>query len=288
MPVFSELGAGMLTVLQIAAAALTVLILPGVAVLVWLSPNPTRPAGWLAGVLGLSLSLIALGALVTYYTGIKITPAALAVILLLLGVSAASGIIQRRAHFHPRWEWLVTGILFAAVLAWRLYQARALVLPAWVDSLHHALIVQSILQAGQLPRDLAPVVQAPLYYHFGFHSAAAVFTFLSGLPVEQALLVFGQVLNASTGLAVFRLASVIWLDERRGLLAAVLVSFMAHMPAYYLTWGRYTLLAGMILLALTMADLVECLRRPLNWRAAMRVGFLTIGVLLTHYLAALP
>ena len=52
------------------------------------------------------------------------------------------------------WPALLLALLLAALVAWRLYQARSLALPAWVDSVHHALIVRKIMENGGIPWDL--------------------------------------------------------------------------------------------------------------------------------------
>jgi hypothetical protein len=58
------------------------------------------------------------------------------------------------------------------------------------------------------------------------------------------------------------------------------------MPAYYLTWGRYTLLTGLILLPLAMALALESARGPRLPERLVRLALLTGGLLLSHYFAA--
>jgi hypothetical protein len=175
---------------------------------------------------------------------------------------------------------------FACLLVWRFIQVRQLVLPAWVDSLHHVLIVRLILETGGIPRSLEPYLPVPFYYHFAFHASAAAFTFWSRLAVPQAVLWFGQVLNAIVALSVYRLGMVLWNDWRRSALAGLIVGFISQMPAYYATWGRYTLLAGLALLPLGMAAAQEIALRGISRGRLARLGILTGGILLAHYFAA--
>ena len=48
-------------------------------------------------------------------------------------------------------------------------------------------------------------------------------------------------------------AKAAWGDVTRAALAGLFTAFAFHMPAYYLTWGRYPLLAGLLVLPLAMA-----------------------------------
>ena len=98
---------------------------------------------------------------------------------------------------------------------------RDLALPAWVDPLHHVLIVRLILENGGLPATFEPYMPVPFYYHFGFHMNAALFSFWSGFPAEKAVLLLGQVLNAAVALSVYRLGMSLWSDWRRAAVAEI-------------------------------------------------------------------
>ncbi len=172
------------------------------------------------------------------------------------------------------------------MIAWRLYQARDLLLPNWVDSQHHYLIIRVILEGRGLPDTLAPYLEQPFYYHYGFHAVTALFTALSGLEIGQAMLVFGQLLNAVIGLSVYALGKTLWKDWRPAAAAALLVSFATRMPAYYLSWGRYTLATGLVLLPLAMMAAIRLLEKPIRKADVATLALLTGGVLLSHYFAA--
>ena len=356
-------------ILWLAVSAAITLFLPGAALLAWLPhrrgvlpvtlppPDDLNPGGdslsdvdqghlkagqldfpqQLGRALGLSMALTALGGLVTFLTGIRLSATSLSLLYAGVGLVGLVGGLRRWKswRFSPG---AIGGILAALIIGaglvvWRLYQARDLALPVWVDAVHHALIVRVILTQGGLPGSLIPYMPVPLYYHFGFHVLAAVFTVFSRLPVDRALLVFGQVLEAAMSLAAYRLAFVLFRyqgspgkisrwprresdaghsDDPRelspvlcGLAAALLVGLFTHMPGYYLTWGRYTLLAGMILLALIIAEVLELIQTSQSHLTAREtgsfssiimngegekkwlvLGLLTAGLLLTHYLVA--
>jgi len=139
---------------------------------------------------------------------------------------------------------------------------------------------------GRIPAELFTYAPTPFYYHFGFHAVAAVFAELADLPSAQAILVLGQILNAACVLAVYRLAVVLTRRASVGLLAAALTGFVSQMPAYFASWGRYTLLTGLILLALAMASTVEVWRYPAQLWRRWPLIVLVAGLVLTHYGAA--
>jgi hypothetical protein len=178
-------------------------------------------------------------------------------------------------HFLRRgsFRYLFLALIFIFILVWRFYQIRDVVLPLWVDSVHHVQIVKLILGNGGLPDTFEPYMPVPFYYyHYAFHALAAVFSFFGRLSPENSVLYLGQALNAGIALAVYRLGKALWGDWRRAVFSAVLVALVTHMPAYYVTWGRYTLLAGMLLLPLAMATALDILSKGAK--------------VLTHYFAA--
>lgn len=279
-----------------------VIILPGLTWLVWFTDDESDGFVRLAEAMGLSIATTSLVALAGFILGGQF-PAAwvmslygLSAFLVILGASVTgvkslggSGWSWRRVgKLTPRvLRTLILLSIFAGILAWRFYQVRALVLPAWVDSLHHVLITRVILERGGVPPTLDPYLPVPFYYHFSFHVLAALFSFWSGLPPEGAVLVIGQVLNAGVALSVYRLGVSLWRDWRRAGLAALLVGFVSQMPAYYATWGRYTLLTGLILLPLAMAAGLDLVKKGVTRRRMVWLTVLTGGVLLAHYFAAL-
>ncbi len=287
------MAAQILEYLLILIAAAAALILPGAAWQAWRpagADEETDAAQRLADTIGLSVSFTALVALAAFLLGLHFSPVGLVCLYAGLAVATVTGRARRsRGRFWTFGSGLaLTLFALGLVTAWRLYQARSLALPAWVDSVHHVLIVQVMLDKGGLPGDLAPYLPVPFYYHYGFHILAAVFSFFSRLAPERAVLILGQGLNALVCLSVYRLGMALWKDVRRAGAAALLVAFAFHMPAYYLTWGRYTLLAGLVILPVAMAAAVEAARQEtLQPERALRLAWLTGGLFLTHYLAAL-
>lgn len=267
------------------ALAFASLCMPGLAWWLWLGDHKQDGGEALARIFAVSASFITLAALAFYTVRIAFTPLAIGVLLsLCIGLVLAGLIHSWKTAFDKTWL-LALGVL-AVFIVWRLWQARELVFPNWVDSQHHVLIIRKIIENGGLPSTLEPYLPGSFYYHFSFHAVTAFFSVLSGLAPEKAVLLLGQVLNACVGVSVYALAKAIGRDWRVGILAAFFVTFVTKMPGYYLSWGRYTLLMGVLILPLALAE-VEVLRRgAARWWQTIGLVLLTGGTLLSHYLAA--
>ncbi len=145
-------------------------------------------------------------------------------------------------------------LIFLVTLAVRLIMVRDLATPAWVDSVHHALITRLIINNGSYPATYMPFWDInPTAYHPGFHSIAATFTWLSNLDLAQSLLILGQVLNAICVFSVYLFTTSLTRSSSAGLFAALITGFLTPMPAYYTSWGRYTELTGLLLLPVILA-----------------------------------
>ena len=178
---------------------------------------------------------------------------------------------------------LVTVVL--AALATRLLEVRELVVPAWVDSVHHTLITQLISEQGMVPSSYQPYMPAGVFfYHYGFHANAAMLTWLSGLAPYQAVLLLGQILNAGAVLGVYALAAGLTRRRWAGVGAAVVAGALSNMPAYYVSWGRYTQLTGLFLLPLVCVVTMWLLEARATERALWIVGaILVAGLEVIHY-----
>lgn len=208
--------------------------------------------------IGLSLASIPILLLWTTFSGFAWNRTWVIVFFAALVLLAAARLVKERVspgkrHFDPYAIGLV-GVFICALIV-RLVMARDLSAPPWVDSVHHGMITRLILESGQLPADYVPFLNIDTaQYHSGFHSALAMFTWLSGLDIASAMLLFGHILNALSIFAVYAFTEVMTQDRRAGLIAAGITAFLTPMPAYLTSWGRYTQLAGLLILpaALTL------------------------------------
>ena len=177
----------------------------------------------------------------------------------------------RRPLLHARdpWPYVALGVVMLLVVVTRALQVRDLVLPAWVDSVHHTMIVRLIADGGRVPVSYRPYMPVDAFhYHFGFHAGAAALAWLAGLTAEQAVLLFGQALNVLAPLSAYTMAWWIGRSRWGGVVAALVVGALCYMPAYYVTWGRYTQLAGLVMLPPLMLLTAWALER----RRGMHMG----------------
>ncbi len=268
------------------ALALAAFLLPGLCWWVWLGDRDKDPLEALAGILGVSVAMTALGALFFYAVRLPLTAGLLGALLGFTLTLTGYGIYRRRNERLFTWGWVLALAAFGALCFWRLWQARGLALPAWVDSLHHSLIIRKMIESGGLTSTLEPYLPGPFYYHYAVHSAAALVSALSRNTPAETLLRLGQIFTAGVSLSAYSLVKASAKDWRPAALAALLLAFATKMPGYYLSWGRYTLLTGMLLLPLAMAEAVRVARGEKLRRSAPLLAVLTAGTLLSHYLAA--
>ena len=255
-----------------------------------------RPALWL----GLSISLVAL--IYEWATALGLVLAT--PVLYALAAACGVGVIwcflrleARRSRIEDRGS--NTGDLRSSILdlrfafgllailtltIWtRFSQIDGLVLPPWVDSVHHALMIRIAAESGQAPLSLRPYMPVDqLPYHWGYHVFMAAVMQLTGLTLSQTMLWVGQVLNALQALVAAALAAYLWRRPLAGVVAALVVGLLSIMPAYYLSWGRYTQLTGLLLLPPLMIVWRELLRAPSRGRLAC-LAVLLAGLSLIHF-----
>jgi hypothetical protein len=252
----------------------------------WPAPALLRPVIWL----GLSLSIVPL--LFLWATALRLPLSA--GVLQALAAACALALAALLWRVEPN-AWpsaqagglplLACALVLLATLALRYANIAGLALPLWVDSVHHALLVRVAVETGYAPLDVRPYLPiAELPYHWGYHALIAAVVQLSGAQIPQAMLWAGQALNALHALVVAALALALWRSPLAALLAAVAVGLVSLMPAYYVTWGRYTQLAGLLVLPPLAIASLHALRRP-SWRALLLAALLGAGLLLIHYRA---
>jgi hypothetical protein len=231
------------------AIELALCLVPGLALTRWLQRDEQDPAAILGLGAGWSVLLapLALGAATPVRAGSEAAAALL--------VFGSAGLVwdwwRRRRRFPvptlPRSAIAIIATL--AALMTRAALVRGLVLPMWVDSVQHSYVVQLIHDTGGVPTTYGALLPAEVFdYHFGFQTLAAFGTWLVGAAPADAVLVTGQVLGALICPATYLLARDLTGSRRAAAVAALLVALVTTQPAYYVTWGRYPELAGLVAL----------------------------------------
>ncbi len=206
-------------------------------------------------------------------------------------------LLRARRFRRSRWRRAMPLLLTFALLAvlavgTRVSQIRGLAFPPWVDGVHHAMIVRLLLEQGAIPSTADPYIAgAGLLYHWGFHVPAALVAAATGAldhsEVPTYLLQYGQVLNALSLLMVYAAGRVLLRSREAALLAATLATFVSYYPAFYLSWGRYTHLAGTLVLPVLLVALWQLARAARPWPWMLASAVLAAGVLLIHVRVAL-
>lgn len=238
--------------------------------------------------IGLGLSIWPVVFLITTKLGIAWTPTAMfAAVYATLAGAAVLLALRLPRRLRPAVPLLTTFALLAILAcAVRVIHIRGLAFPPWVDGVHHAMIVRLLLEQGVVPAGADPYIPgAGFYYHWGFHVPAAfVAAATRATEMPTFLLQYGQALNALTLLMVYAAGRVLLRSREGGLFAAALATFVSYYPAYYLSWGRYTHLAG----TLVLPPLAIALWKARNsWRWTFAAAILAAGLALIHVRIAL-
>ena len=219
------------------------------------------PLEHLALAVGLSLALVPLALLLCSALGIALNGTRVFIAVAALSIVALWRLVCTGFRDLKRWLYpanrpliVVFLFIFLVSLLVRFLHIRTLVVPSWIDSVHHTLITQLIVAQGGVPQSYEPLLPiGEFIYHFGFHSLVAAFHWLTGLEIPRAMLVVGQVINGLMVLSAYLLVKCLTGRRLAGLFGSLIVGLISFMPAYYVSWGRYTQLAGLALLPTAIA-----------------------------------
>ena len=193
----------------------------------------------------------------------------------------------QRGHLHLGFSWPHLAFLGVAVLVilTRFWSVRTLETPMLGDSYQHSMITQLLLDNGGLFDSWQPYSDLTTFtYHFGFHAAAAAFSWLSQLPGPQAVLWTGQLLNILAVLSLYPLATKVGRNPWAGVAAVLLAGLLMPMPMVYVNWGRYTQLAGQAALPTVVYLLWSLLEsKPEGRRSYILIWIVLAGIALLHY-----
>lgn len=175
------------------------------------------------------------------------------------------------------------------IILTRFWVIRSLDLPLWGDSYQHTMMAQLLVDHGGLFNSWLPYADLQtLTYHFGFHTTVAVFDWITHLDISKAVLWVGQLLNILAVISLYPLAKKVGRSDWAGVAAVLVAGMLSPMPMYYVNWGRYTQLAGQVILpcAIYLAwTILESEYR--DWRF-IGMGWLVLaGLALTHYLVTI-
>ncbi|MBK6769762.1 MAG: hypothetical protein IPG72_12265 [Ardenticatenales bacterium] len=273
------------------AATVLIAIAPGLALLRVCGAGPRDVVARVGVAAGVGLAVVPVVYLWAATIGVGIGPVTWGVVLLGAMVAGA-GTLRPPA---PATLALVL-VLFVQLIA-RWYAARTIAIPVWADSVHHTMIADLFVRHHGLPADWLPLAPLSTFsYHFGFHSIVAAVASLTGIEVHRAVIVVGQTLMVLQALTVAGLTTLLTGRRWAGVAAAVVVGGLGPMPGTYLTWGRYTQLAGQVVLPAALGMAVLAAREPCRLAAdddtlgrrravgrMIAAAVIVAGLALTHY-----
>ncbi len=202
---------------------------------------------------------------------------------LALRSDTAQLIVRYQARLRNNAPFVLLAALFITSLAVRLLAIRDVSIPLWGDSLHHSWLARLIAERGQAPDSFYPYFPLDsVTYHVGYHSMVAFFSWTTGLPIVKSVLIFGQMLNALSVLTIYLLAHRLTRSHRAALLGGLVVGLVSVLPAYYVNWGRYTQLAGQVILPVALFLALEAIERR-HWGYLALAAAAAAGLFLTHY-----
>ncbi len=300
------IGLGLLVIswIGVTLVGIFLFIIPGWALLGWLFPG-WMSASWgekLALASGVSLAIYPIlflwSDLVGLHLGILyawLPPLAGLVLILWRIRSRTLNKFGRSKLIHqltlPKskpfqlWPDLALIITLGLIIAVRFWVIRNLSVPLWGDSYQHTLITQLLIDNRGIFNSWQPYADLQTFtYHFGFHTLAAVFDWITNQPAAQATLWTGQILNVFAVLSLYPLANRIGGNRWAGTGALLLAGLVAPMPMYYVNWGRYTQLAGQAILPVAAYLIWKAIEGDrLHWGLVALGWILWAGLALTHY-----
>jgi hypothetical protein len=202
---------GSLSIFGVVLIIVIVLLLPGLAWLVLFQDRDLDPLEQLAEAIGVSIAVTAIIALGFFLAEWKLSTTGLVGIYAALLVVIVGGLAYRKISPHqpiqseimvngqqpgefgvistrtarviPPWiVFALLGGILSLIIAFRLYQVQNLVVPSWVDSVHHVVIIQAFLENRGLPNTLDPTCRF-LYYHYTLPCFIAAFSALAQVPI---------------------------------------------------------------------------------------------------------
>jgi hypothetical protein len=286
----------------------------GILCLVWTGWNEQSSAAKLGLAAGFSLVIYPLFVLFTDLLGLHLGRIyawlpPLAGILLI--VFKNRKMINRQAFRLIAWpKTSAHGLLYAALIILvffiRFWSIRSIEAPMWGDSVQHTVIAQLFVDKNGLFSSWEPYAPyQSLTVQWAFSLYAALLTWIVGLPITQAVLVTGQLINGIAVLVLIPLAERLAPTNQSsrpkswaGPVAVLIAGLLSSMPAFYLNWGRYSQLAGQAILPVAVWMVWETITprtqdKPqaisdtsiwrINWTKSLLAAYSLVGMLLASY-----
>jgi hypothetical protein len=183
-------------------------------------------------------------------------------------------------------ENLVFLMVVLVLIFTKLWSIRAVTFPLWGDSYQHTVITQLMVDNGGLFSSWQPYTPyETLTVHFGFHSISTVFAWISGVNASQSVLWIGQISNAMAALSLYPIALLISKGRKTaGIPAIVFAGLLFRYPNYYVNWGRYAQLSGLVILPVIGFMLIETLfHSEAKWKDNLIISAMISSLAICYY-----
>jgi hypothetical protein len=269
-----DVGAAIAGHLPAALVWLTLLLLPGMALLLWL-PNNLNTGQRLLAAPALSALILPVIFLLASMVDLPIGRNKLWGLLALCVLAVAWRTkdegrtkLHRPSSFVFRLSsstvfWLsFAGVLILTAIT-RLASLRDLEAGVGMDAYHHTMITALFLRDSGIPGGYVPFAPlASFTYHFGFHTLATAIAWLTGntQPTDLIALIpqVGQVAGSVLPIPALTLFGWRVLGNRWiGLAAGALAGLVSVVPAFYGEWSRYTQGLGLAVLPVAWVLFIE-------------------------------
>jgi hypothetical protein len=184
----------------------------------------------------------------------------------------------------PKWAFLLGSICLFFLLVVRLAFLKDLLLPPYSDGVEHFLMVRDLLSPAIAPQGSHALPEIfERYYHFGFHGIAAWLAVVSCESPEHAIILFGQILQVISPLAVLFLVGASTSNRSAAFFAALLAGIGFKMPAFASNWAKYPTISGIVLFPVALGAIYLVWKygknKPLTWVLA---ALLSGGMVVFH------
>ena len=148
---------------------------------------------------------------------------------------------KRSSGFREIGEWpsLWASISFLLILTAEAIPTFAADFPHGWDPSFHCILARKILQSGALAADWRPFEVIPVNYTQGLHVLIALISRWTGQPVHLTFQLLHLVVQPLAALLVYRLARVIFSEDRVALLAMLVYALLCNYGSFrsYFHWG---------------------------------------------------
>jgi hypothetical protein len=284
-----DVGASIAGHLPAVLVWLALLLLPGMALLVWL-PNSLNTGQRLLAAPALSALILPVIFLLASIIDMPIGRNKLWGLLALCALTVAARIaFVWRTVDGGRWTidsgwaklnrppptvhrppstvfWLAFSAVLILTAITRLASLRDLEAGVGMDAYHHTMITALFLRDSGIPGRYVPFAPlASFTYHFGFHTLATAIAWLTGNTQPTDLLALipqvGQVAGSVLPIPALTLFGWRVLGNRWiGLAAGALAGLVSVVPAFYAEWSRYTQGLGLAVLPVAWVLFIEAVR----------------------------